>query len=124
MSDCGVCIGGDFGCETLGYRCVIVHAGKDWECEECGVKIPKGSLYELASGFTEGDHWNTKTCLICAEIATAFCCNGRLHGSLWSDFEDADAFSKLNVSCFNRLKTPEAKAELQRRWMEWKGLPL
>jgi hypothetical protein len=120
MSDCGVCVGGNYDFETTGYRCVIVHARQEWECIECGCKIPKATRYELASGFTEGSHWNSKTCLICAEIAAAFCCNGRTHGNFWEDFDGAEAFSKLTTGCFSNLQTPEAKAELQRRWIAWK----
>lgn len=123
MSDCGVCLTG-FDGETIGYRCKIVEAGQDWECCECDKVIPKGSKYELASGFRADDgnsHWQTKTCLVCAEIGEAFYCGGRWHGAgMWEKL--ADVGDKLNISCFERLKTPEAKAELQRRWQEWKGL--
>lgn len=123
MSDCGVCLSSGEG-SSIGYRCVIVHAGKDWKCEECGSPILKGSLYELASGFNAEDcnaHWQMKTCLICAEIANAFSCGGdRFHGTLWNSFEDV--FPKLTTACFMKLQTPEAKAELQHRWMRWKGL--
>jgi hypothetical protein len=121
MSDCGVCLSYIGGGECTGYRCVIVRAGQAWECSECGCNIPKKSLYELASGFNEGSHWQSKTCLICAEIAEAFYCNGRWHGScLWDSLYDVS--DKMTVACLNRLKTPQAKAELQRRWMQWKGL--
>lgn len=122
MSDCGVCLTGGYA-DCIGYRCVKVKAGQEWSCSECGCKIPRGSRYELASWFyadREG-FGNAKTCLICAEIADAFYCGGRWHGgSLWDEL--FDRHEQLNVSCFNKLKTPEAKAELQRRWMEWKGL--
>jgi hypothetical protein len=116
MSDCGVCLTFSGGGECTGYRRVIVHAGEQWECDECGCIISKRSLYELASGFNDGDHWQTKTCLICAEIAEAFYCNGRWHGRLWDSMEDV--ITKLNTACFSRLQTPEAKTELRRRWME------
>lgn len=124
MSDCGVCVysGGDAEC--VGYRCVIVRAGRDWTCSECGKLIKKGERYELSSWFYPGaGSGNCKTCLVCAEIATAFQCGGRWHGMcFWRDMERA--FPKLTSACFDRLKTPEAKAELRRRWMEWKGLQL
>ena len=123
MSDCGVCIGNYGDGDCTGYRCVIVKAGQEWTCSECGCKIPKKTKYELASWFyADGDGFgNCKTCLICAEIADAFMCGGRWHGSiLWDSM--FDLHDKLTTSCFDRLKTPEAKAELQKRWMEWKGL--
>lgn len=123
MADCGVCVSYYGGNECTGYRRVIVNAGKEWNCSECGVSIPKGSKYELASWFyTDGDGFgNAKTCVICAEIAEAFMCHGRYHGEVfWEQMEDA--FPNLTTSCFNKLQTPEAKRELRRRWMEWKGL--
>jgi len=40
---------------------------------------------------------------------------------LW-DYMQEDAFEHLTAACFNKLKTPQDKAELRRRWMEWKGL--
>ena len=115
MSDCGVCLTYNGGGECTGYRRVVVHAGQDWDCDECGVKIPRKSQYELASGFNEGSHWQTKTCLTCSEIAEAFYCSGRWHGSLWDAMEDV--ITSLNTSCFERLRTPAAKQELRRRWM-------
>lgn len=123
MSDCGVCVTCGYADECTGYRCVTVKAGQEWICSECGCKIPKGTRYELASWFFEGGagFGNCKTCLICAEIAEAFQCGGRYHAeSFWESMEDA--FPKLTTACFERLQTPEAKAELRRRWMEWKGL--
>ena len=123
MSDCGVCVTFGGGQECLGYRRVIVKAGQQWECSECGCVIPKGQKYELASWFyaeREG-FGNCKTCLVCAEIAEAFMCGGRWHASsFWDHMESA--FKNLTTGCFDRLQTPEAKAELQRRWMKWKGL--
>lgn len=120
MSDCGVCLTSYDGC-TIGYRCKIVKAGREWICSECGASIPKGTQYELASGFRADDYnsfWQTKTCLVCAEIADTFYCDGRWHGRLWHAMDDV--FDKLTTGCVARLKTPEAKKELLRRWNEWK----
>jgi hypothetical protein len=85
--------------------------------------IPKRSRYELASWFFADGHGNAKTCLVCAEIADAFQCGGRFHGEcFWEDMEQA--YPQLTTACFDRLRTVEAKAELRRRWMEWKGLTI
>lgn len=121
MSDCGVCISGyDGDGDCIGYRCVIVHARKEWACSECGAVIPRKSLYEYASWFYEGGgHGNAKTCVVCAEIADAFMCSGRYHGSVLWELMD-DAYPSLTTACFERLNTPQAKAELKRRWQEWK----
>ena len=122
MSDCGVCISsyeGDSCC--TGYRCVVVKAGQKWRCCECGAVIAKGAKYERATWFNDGSFGQAKTCLICAEIANAFSCGGRWHGdNLWESMEYV--WEKLNTTCFDRLQTPEAKAELRRRWMQWKGI--
>lgn len=123
MGDCGVCVTCGYADECIGYRCVIVKAGREWRCSECGASIPKGARYELASWFyADGDgSGNAKTCVVCAEICGAFQCGGRYHASnFWESMEDA--YPKLTTACFDKLKTPEAKAELRRRWMEWKGL--
>lgn len=119
MSDCGVCLGSyDGDCEFYSARNRI--ARKPHVCEECGGSIVPGQPYEYVWGKCEGIFWTAKTCLVCAEIAKAFSCNGRMHGVLWDDMHEV--MGALNTSCFDRLTTPEAKAELRRRWMEWKGL--
>lgn len=121
MSDCGVCVTTGYADECTGYRCVIVKAGQEWSCSECGCKITKGTRYELASWFNDGSFGNCKTCIVCAEIAEAFQCGGRYHGeNFWDCMEDV--YDKLTTACFNKLRTPEAKAELRRRWIEWKEL--
>jgi hypothetical protein len=79
-------------------------------------------MYELASGFNEGSHWQTKTCLICAEIAKAFYCNGRWHGRLWDSMEDV--IPKLTTACFSRLQTPQAKQRLRQRWIDFTFDPM
>ena len=125
MSNCGVCVSFGGGEECVGYRCIITKAGQDWRCSECGKTIPRGARYELASWFyaDRSGHGNCKTCLICAEIADAFMCGGRWHSSsFWDAMEEA--YPKLTTTCFDKLQTPEAKTELQRRWMQWKGLAI
>jgi hypothetical protein len=117
MSDCGVCLTYSGGDECTGYRCVMVNAGKQWNCSECGCIIPKKSQYELASGFNDGSFWQTKTCPVCADIAEALYCNGRWHGSLW-DSVDA-VVEKLNIVCLYKMKLPESKKKIQGIWLEW-----
>lgn len=119
MNDCGVCLASWDG-ETVMYRSREVKARHAWKCDECGRDIPKGSRYVLAQGLTDGDFWTCKTCLICDEIAEAFSCNGRLHGFLWEGMDDL--YSSLTTACFERLQTADAKKELRKRWMDWRGL--
>lgn len=119
MADCGVCLAPWDG-DTQMYRSREVTARSDWECDECGSPIPKGSRFVLAQGLTEGDFWTCKTCLICDEIAAAFSCEGRAHGILWDEMKEV--YGSLTTSCFERLQTAAAKMELRNRWMNWRGL--
>jgi len=122
MSDCGVCVySGLDDCSIDFFRKEIRRAAKAHKCCECDKQIEKGERYEYASGKCEGEMWQAKTCLVCAEIADAFSCEGRMYGGeFWSQF--TDLFAELNTTCFDRLTTVAAKQELQRRWQEWKGV--
>lgn len=122
MSDCGVCVGGyDGGLSEFFIKRIINKSRRSHKCSECNAVIDSGKSYQVVSGKSEGDFWSYKTCLICAEIRSAFSCEGEtLGGMFWSDMEYC--WEALNTSCFDRLETPEAKAQLRRRWMQWKGL--
>jgi hypothetical protein len=140
MSDCGVCLfsdAGDFDCQI--DNAAVVTIERDMRCCECLRLVPSGSQIEEATSYVDDeDDWPLDgndepiepepkdpiyTCLVCAEIADAFYCegDGRIYGGgLWDSMHEV--FGGLNSSCFDRLTTPAAKSELQRRWMEWKGL--
>ena len=125
MSDCGVCIGvePDGTCDFFVQE--IRKARKPHRCCECNKEIQIGERYEHARGKFYGEMWNSDTCLICAEIAEAFYCNGRMFGGeLWQDMDDCEVWQGMTTGCLDRLKTASAKAELMRRWQEWKGLRL
>ena len=122
MSECGVCLSGDYDgcCEFSRVR--IQAARKAFQCDECLRTVEVGTRYEYCSGKYEGEFATMKTCLECVEIAKAFSCNGvRIMGNLWEDMND-NVIPALNTTCFDRLTTPSAKAFLRQRWMEWKGL--
>lgn len=123
MSDCGVCLTGYDDCgDTEFIRTEIRKARKPHMCSECGKVIPVGEKYEHADGKTDGDFWGYDTCLICAEIADAFYCDGRWFGGmLWEGMEEV--FGKLTTGCLERLTTAAAKAELMRRWNKWRFGP-
>lgn len=118
MSDCGVCIGYEGGDFSALWDEVIRTARKPHKCGDCGRTIQPGERYELISSLYDGSWSKYKTCHECAEIADAFMCNGRVVGQLWDLMWDA--YPALNTACYERLSTPAAKAELQRRWMVWK----
>lgn len=123
MSDCGVCVMAD--CDEpfeFSVRTFPV-ARKEHKCSECNKVIQRGEKYERVVGKYDGDIEAFKTCLVCAEIADTFSCDGRMYGGyFWESFDEGECWQALTTGCFTKLKTPEAKAELQRRWMEWKGL--
>lgn len=119
MSDCGVCIYNDDAVHVEFFRSETRRALKAHKCCECDKPIQYGERYEYASGKCEGDFWTAKTCLVCAEIAEAFSCEGRLYGgNLWDSL--SELYRDMNISCLDRLTTAVAKAELLRRWNEWK----
>lgn len=132
MSDCGVCLTSDVDgdWEFAVDDTSTVTLNRDEACGECKCVIPSGSPLEEATCFDNEDddengdpippHPPIYTCLVCAEIAEAFYCEGRMWGVLWESM--GYIMEDLNSSCFDRLTTPAAKAELRRRWMRWKGL--
>jgi hypothetical protein len=120
MSDCGVCLTGCEDADTDFVHSKVSVARKLHVCCECGKEIIKGDKYERSSGRTDGDFWSFSTCLICAEIATAFYCTGRWYGGiLWEEMREY-AFGEMTTGCLERLATAAAKAELMKRWNEWK----
>jgi hypothetical protein len=124
MSDCGVCIDAmdcdfDGDLEFSSIR-IVKSSRKRTQCSECSGWIEVGESYQSVTGKND-DFWTFKTCLVCAEIRVAFSCNGEVYGGVfWDSMEYC--FEALTTGCFDRLETPQAKAELQRRWMQWKGL--
>lgn len=131
MSDCGFCLYNDMDDWDFQIDDVSnVTLDRCEKCCECKRAILAGNLIEEASCYDNEDddengdpippHEPVYTCLVCAEISIAFYCDGRVWGGLWEAM--SEVFDGLNSSCFDRLTTPEAKAELRRRWMKWKGL--
>lgn len=121
MSDCGVCIGGgDYdGCPEF-YSMEYPRARKQHRCGECGKTIEIGERYQRFSGKFDGDMFWEKTCENCAEIRDGFTCYAPPpFGSLWSEMVEY-VFPLMTTSCFDKLKTPEDKAFLQGKWIEWK----
>lgn len=120
--DCGVCIGGYDGCDELDidtYYQRNVTIKRNCKCFECGVLIVAGTEHQQCGGKYEDEWKNWRFCLLCAEIADAFCCDGRGFGTLWQSVED-DLFPRLTTGCLAKLKTAAAKQHLLDKWNEWK----
>jgi len=134
MSECGVCLFSDASdCEGMIDDASIVVLDNDQRCSECGLVVLAGAPIEEATWYEDDDEDEEPgepedktpiyTCVVCAEIADAFYCegDGRMYGGgLWDSMYQV--MGELNSSCFDRLSSPEAKAYLRQRWMKWKGI--
>lgn len=119
MSVCGVCIYSDYeGDSNDFFHEEIRRARKEYSCCECGKKIEKEERYAYYKGTSDGSFFTERCCLICDEIGGAFCCDGRIFGNLWDGMWEI--YEAMNTACFDRLITPQAKAELRKRWTTWK----
>lgn len=122
MADCNVCLGGDIECYAEFYDSAIVKARKPHKCDECRSDIPKGAEYLRECGKWDGEFSSFHTCLICAELRTAFSCKdgqGICYGELWNEIT-AYLFPEMTTGCLEKLKTAAAKELLIKRWNEWK----
>lgn len=127
MSDCDVCIGGDFDFD--GYPEFYVEswpkARKQHRCGECRCTINVGERYQSCSSKFDGEVHRDKTCAACAEIRTAYSCGemSPCFGGLWQAFYEADAFRNLRMAgeCWDSLSSL-GKTKLLDKWRKWKGL--
>jgi len=96
-------------------------ARKAHKCIECQRQIQPREKYECYSGKWDTGMATYRTCAECQNIrATLYCNSGWTFGQLWEDVEE-QLFREggLTVDCIDKLTTPEAKAFLQRKWMEF-----
>lgn len=124
MTDCGVCIDTSYD-EGDGFEfdCGPATSTEEVVCVECQKTVPIGVQHERATWIdADAGPCSAETCAVCAEIAWAFSCQARIYFNLWEDITEY-VFPEFSLACLEKLATPEAKAELQRRWIEWKGLP-
>lgn len=119
MSDCNVCLyfDGEYA-EFFSQKEVV--GRKDYECSECGRVMPKGTKHQVASMKCEGDFSSYRTCLVCAEIRKAFCCDGEQFGGMfWEQMEELFGDITANGECMKKLTTPEAKRYFAERIRQW-----
>lgn len=96
---------------------------KPHKCVECGGTILPGERYQKVCGKYEGSFYAEKSCACCAEIRTAFTCEGgELVGNMWDEMQDY-VLPELTTAnqCFQKL-SPAAKEFLLAKWRKWKGL--
>ena len=118
---CSVCIDGGDGDEPEFCDDREVKARKAHVCCECKIIIPVGTVYLRTAGKWYDIGMRVyHTCLVCAEIRAALCCDGWTYTMLWEEAQNI--FPYLTTGCLEQLTTAAAKAKLLERWREWKGL--
>jgi hypothetical protein len=121
MSECGVCIGGDFDYDgTIEmYDCRKIVARKEHLCRECKRTIPAKSICERASGKWDGKFFADYVCMDCVNIRDGLSCDGAPPaGTLWESIQEV--FGEINTGCLSKIETASAKAFLVEKWNEWK----
>jgi len=127
MSNCNVCIGGDYDYDGYPefYFSSTPKARKDHQCCECRQVIRKGQQYEAFASKYDGRVSTVKTCFACADIRTVYSCdeNPPPFGEMWNMFHETGSFDDLRMAgeCWDSLSAP-AKAKLLEEWRKWKGL--
>lgn len=119
--DCGFCIAtyvDEGGLDDYSVKFDV--ASEPIECYECTHQIAAGEGCEIATGVQDdGSPFRCVTCLDCADVAKAFCCESRMHGSLWADLEASiDYGAKITTGCLNKLTRASAKAKVRDLWNE------
>lgn len=123
MSCADVCVVMDWDGGNDFYHEVERRAAKQHQCCECGDSIVPGVRYQYAAGKAEGDVFDAKTCLPCAEVRKVFCCEGWIFGMLWESI-DEQVFPGWDdmkaIDCLSRLKTDAAVAKMRERYAKWR----
>jgi hypothetical protein len=122
VSDCNACIytGADDLDPPDFIKSTFVTARKERKCCECKATIKRGQEYERTAGKWNGSMGHHDTCLVCAEIREAFCCDGWVYGQLWEDALNGNFFKTMTTGCLEKLSTAAAKEFLIKQWNDWK----
>lgn len=117
--DCGVCIYSEGDDNAAFCDARVVTARKPHRCCECRETIPVGERYERTAGKWDGTVSTFCTCLVCAEIRSAFCCDGWTYTMLWEEAEE-QMMPHLTTGCLDKLTTAKAKQKVLDVWRAWK----
>ena len=91
------------------FKSKIVKGRKEYECCECYEIIPKSKKHESASGLSNGEFWNYRTCNACCEIRDEYTRDGFIFGALWEAMnEDCREMPLDSLDTFS----PEAQQKL------------
>jgi hypothetical protein len=121
VDSCSCLYGGFDEFDENGFQCRTVRtARKEHKCVECHQTIEKGQKYSHFSSKNDGRIWTSRTCLSCEDIREALYCDGYYFGRMWHDITEQIFKERgLTVACIDKLQTPEAKAFIQKRWMDY-----
>lgn len=87
-----------------------VKARKKHKCGECGCEIQPGEIYEYHKGRCEGEFFVAKTCLLCVEVRTCFCCSW-CYSAVWEAIDEEK--DDLNLAGLDAI-SHEARAKFFR----------
>jgi hypothetical protein len=128
MSCSEVCI--DMGldwCDRILLFCQVARIAKRRHlCCECKGAIEVETQYEYSSG--KGEYcgfFSAKTCSTCAEIRKAMVCGDYYFGRLWESITENVFPAWITTGpweCLAKIDSAEARAELQRRFAEWRAM--
>lgn len=120
-----VCIAMDYDYSNEFYAESDRRARKAYKCCECNGAIAPGELYQYVAGKSDGSIFTARTCLVCAEIRKAFCCDGGwIFGELWMSVTE-QLFPYWNdmlaIDCLARLTTDAAIARMRAAYQEYQA---
>lgn len=118
--DCKIELSGE-GEPIDAYERTVGTTATEESCHECKRPIAVGAEAEIVTGEFEGEPIRWVTCLDCMHIAEGLS-KDRIHGTLWSDLEECDAFEGFNTGCLTKIPTASARAYVFERWRKWREL--
>lgn len=105
------------------YRESMPRARKPHRCEECHGVIAKGDSHHYATGKSDGEFWQARTCAPCHEIRKTFSCGTWVIGMLWESV-DEQVFPKWDemvaIDCLARLTTDAAIEKMRARYFAFR----
>jgi hypothetical protein len=120
-----VCLSHDYDGDISLYREGFSRARKEYCCCECGDGIAAGERYQWANGKADDEMFREHTCVVCAEIRTAFVCGSWIFGELWESIRDEmfPVWKRASaIDCLAKLTTGAAIAKCNAEYAEWVGV--
>ena len=119
-----ICLDMGYDDTTEFYREISRTARKAHTCCECRQIIAPRSTYWYATGKSDGDMWQAKTCATCYEIRRALVCGSWILGQLWEEIENAifPEWKKLSpIDCLAKIDSLAARDKLRSAYADYLG---